>query len=146
MITPYKNRTINLDKPVRVYRCLSCQSPVDMATDRQSPVYSILQGGLVVGHADRLVIQESKFVCLPGAMAQSRKLGHKVVCAFVEGKLDVSGTIVPAKTSSKLRFNLDRGGFCDTDKPDAGICHSAPTAYLSMLGLAAQHPIQYGPT
>lgn len=145
MITPYKNRTINLDKPVRVYRCLSCQSPIDMLRS-PDPVYSILQGGLVVGHADKLTIQDSKFVCLPGAMAQSRKLGHKVVCAFVEGRIDLSGSIVPTQTSSKLRFNLDRGGFCDIDKTDTGLCQAAPTVYLSKHGLAAQHPIQYGPT
>lgn len=40
MVTQYKNRTINYDKPVKVYRNLN----------RKGTVFSIQQGGLVVAH------------------------------------------------------------------------------------------------
>ena len=43
-ITPYKNREVNHNEPIDLYRCLN----------RKGHVYSLRQNGLVVGHTDEV--------------------------------------------------------------------------------------------
>jgi DNA-binding transcriptional regulator YhcF (GntR family) len=47
-----KGRTINYDKPVKVYRNLN----------RKGILYSISQDGLVVGYSDEIMLSNAKFV------------------------------------------------------------------------------------
>ena len=72
----YKDRTIDPNKPVRVYRNLHKNS------------FSVVQGGLVVAHADQLCLRDAKpFV---SEIGRERVINskRKEVHAWIEGYLD----------------------------------------------------------
>lgn len=85
-IEAFKDRTIDLTKPVRVYRNLHAK------------VYSIKQGGRVVAHATRLALMDCRFIVnekgRQRVIAQKRKNVH----AFIEGTLTpfIEGTLTPS--------------------------------------------------
>jgi len=78
MIKAFKDRSINLDKPVRVYRCLH----------REGKTYSILQYGVVVGHCTELSLKDVRFIVHEGAQKKVRETKQKNVHAFIEGYLN----------------------------------------------------------
>lgn len=77
-ITPFKNRQIDTDKPVQVYRNLH------MGPEKW---YSIKQNGLIVGHARELGLTSCKFVVRQGGRKRVIETGEKNVHAFIEGIL-----------------------------------------------------------
>ena len=74
-MTPYKNRTINYLKPVRVYRNLHRGG------------YSIQQNGVIVAHASRVVLGAVR--CVVSEAGRQRVLKERVknVHAFLDGTL-----------------------------------------------------------
>ena len=76
MIRPYKGRTFDPDRPVRVYRNLGHESP---------EAFSVMQRGLVVGHADRLVLGAARPVVSAAGRARVLRTKRKNVHAFIEG-------------------------------------------------------------
>lgn len=129
---PYKNRSIDFGKKVRVYRNLNAR------TDK--PTYSIKQGGLVVGHAHRLMLSKCKFVVNPGGQKRSLASGHKNAHAFAEGFLvesgmgrayDDDGPI----TSVVLSYALKHGAFV-TRGTVYQKCLGAEIAVLNEWGLS----------
>jgi hypothetical protein len=76
MIKPYKNRTINPDKPVKVYWNLRLDC------------YSVQQSGKVVTHADQVELRDVTFHVNESGRQRVLKERRKNVHAFVVGYLD----------------------------------------------------------
>lgn len=95
MIIPYKNRIINLNKEVSVYRNLT------------SNCYSILQNSKVVAHAKKLMLKNVTFKVRESGRQKVLKTKQKNVHAYAKGILVNSGMgisaddfkILPAKIS-----------------------------------------------
>lgn len=77
----FKGRRINYDKPARVYRNLN----------QKGVVWSIVQDGLVVAHADRLCMCDVEFRVSEAGMKRAQRLGHRVVCGWAVGKISKRG-------------------------------------------------------
>jgi len=73
--TPFKNRQIDLSKPVHVYLHFT------------KNVFSVKQGNHVVAHADRLHLRDVRYHVRPGGRDKVRATGQKNVHAFVIGYL-----------------------------------------------------------
>ena len=71
----FKNRDININKPVKVYLNLT------------KKCYSIMQSGKVVGHADDIYIREAKFVVNQKGRRRVLATKKKSVHAFIVGYL-----------------------------------------------------------
>lgn len=85
MIRPYKGRSINSAKPVYVYRNLA---------DKHNHLgkWSLLQGALVVAHADDLVLigfgdKPVEFIVRPGGFKRAQAEQAKNVHAFFKGSV-----------------------------------------------------------
>lgn len=77
-ITPYKGRTINFSKKVRVYRCLT----------RKGCVYSIQQGGKVVAHTSDLILRDVNFKINRSGKKRAIETGIRNVHAMIDGYID----------------------------------------------------------
>lgn len=80
MITPFKNRTIDMSKPVRVYRNLNAKKSAGV-------VWSIMQNGLVVAHSNSVLLGDARTVVRPAGQKRLKETGKKNVHAFIEGKV-----------------------------------------------------------
>ena len=76
MIKPYKNRTINPNKPVKVYWNLHLDC------------YSMQQSGKVVAHADQVELRDVTFRVNESGRQRVLKERRKNVHAFIVGYLD----------------------------------------------------------
>lgn len=76
MIKPYKNRSINPDKPVKVYWNLHLDC------------YSVQQSGKVVAHADTVELRDVTFHVNESGRQRVLKERRKNVHAFCTGYLD----------------------------------------------------------
>lgn len=82
MITKFKNREIDWDQPVEVYRNLQ----------KKGKCYSVRQGGVVVAHLrpkgeDYLMIYDLECTVSPSGKARAQKTGQRNVHAFIRGKI-----------------------------------------------------------
>ena len=73
----YKNRRVDRNKPVDIYRNLS----------NRGGRWSIRQKGLVVAHANNVSLRNVVFIASKSGMRRSLKIGHKIVCAHARGML-----------------------------------------------------------
>ena len=83
-IIPFKGRTIDYGRPVRIYRNLHAK------TDEHK--YSILQGGLVRGHTNCLMLtgdtfDNVRFLVNKRIQSKVRANKRKLVHAFIEGRI-----------------------------------------------------------
>jgi hypothetical protein len=78
-IVPYKNRKIDTQAEVDVYRCLP----------RKGKIYSLRQNGLVVGHATAITLKDCKFVIHKAGQLRARKTKTRNVHAHIRGFLDL---------------------------------------------------------
>lgn len=91
-MTPFKDRLLNPDKPIQVYRNL------------HKGGYSIKQGGLVVAHADELALVDCKMhVCEKGRQRVAAS-GVKCVHAWLIGNLYTGPAPSPGQ-EKKLSYN-----------------------------------------
>tara|TARA_R110000782_G_scaffold91929_1_gene175255 strand:+ start:4398 stop:4850 length:453 start_codon:yes stop_codon:yes gene_type:complete len=79
IVRPYKQRTINLEKPIKVYRNL------------HQNCYSIMQGSLVVAHAERLCVRDVTFKVNEKSRQKIISTKQKNVHAFIQGFYDTCG-------------------------------------------------------
>jgi hypothetical protein len=84
ILTAYKNRDLDPDKPVKVYRNLTIK-------DRK--VYSVMQDGLVVAHATSLMLYDVEFKV--SAPSRLRVLREKLrnVHAFAIGRINLQESL-----------------------------------------------------
>lgn len=93
-IFPFKERTIDFAKPVRVYRNLN-----DRTGDRR---YSIWQNGFVVGHANAINLMGGKFKVQQGGRARVLRDKKKNVHAWVTGLICQSAIMV---SNNRVSYN-----------------------------------------
>lgn len=75
MISSYKNRKLNLSKPVQVYRNLT------------KKCWSLRQDRLVVAHCSEALLKECKFTVIKKYQERVRQTKRKNVHAWLEGFL-----------------------------------------------------------
>ena len=114
VITPFKGRTINIDKPIIVYRNLT----------REGKVYSIKQGSLVVAHTTAICIREPEFIVSPSGKRRALKEMRRNVHAYIKGMYDTDGMGTSAHNNDlpahiKYKPFNKLGFYCDnlTTKP-----------------------------
>jgi hypothetical protein len=100
---PRKERTIDLTKPVRIYRNLNKKIGVDK-------VYSIKQKNKVVGYTTSFVLQDCKFVVNSAGWQTYIITNERNVHAYIEGYWGNTENIL-LSFSWILRYNLNRGYF-----------------------------------
>jgi hypothetical protein len=83
-ITPFKEREIDLTKPVKVFRNLSRKF-------KGEKVYSIMQGGRTVAHARALMLRDASFLVNEKGRQFVITNKKKVVHATVKGFITDSG-------------------------------------------------------
>lgn len=83
MIIQYKDREINLEKKVYVYRNLNCKF------DEKS--FSIMQNGLVVGHTNNLLLFDVEFIIRKYGKLKALKTKKRNVHAFLKGYIKKGG-------------------------------------------------------
>tara|TARA_X000000368_G_C23048284_1_gene720142 strand:- start:2815 stop:3204 length:390 start_codon:yes stop_codon:yes gene_type:complete len=74
-ITPFKNRYINLNKKVYVYRCLN----------KPGYIYSIKQFGKVVGHTSNLILSDVNFKIVKSGKEKAIETNVRNVHALING-------------------------------------------------------------
>lgn len=76
-IQSFKDRELNPDKPVKVYRCLT----------RKGTVFSVQQGGVVIGHTSELTLRDVTFKINHAGKLRAVRSGQRNVHAFVYGMI-----------------------------------------------------------
>lgn len=77
----FKGRTIDLEKPIRIYRNLN----------KKGKWYSVVQNRLTVAHTTAICIHTCKFVVNEKTRDKIRKTGNKEFHAYIEGFYTTSG-------------------------------------------------------
>lgn len=77
VIIPFKGRTVDLESPVYIYRCLN----------RKGRVFSIKQKDKVVAHTNELAIKDVEFIIHQAAKKRVLQTGERNVHAFIKGKI-----------------------------------------------------------
>ena len=96
-IIPYKNRKINIEENVYVYRNLN----------RNGKVYSIKQKGLVVGHTTCLAMINIEFFVNKSGQKRARQNKKRNVHAYIVGKIALNGILgYNAENSEKFNNQL----------------------------------------
>lgn len=117
-ILPYKNRLINYDKPVFIYRNLHCHA--------SNCLYSISQNSLIVGHTGLILLQKCQFNVSQKGRERVLREQRKNVHARIKGFIAESGMGVEAEDKdlilpAKISYNpyTDESFICKnlTDKP-----------------------------
>lgn len=75
MITLNGSRNLDSTKRVQVYRNLT------------KDMWSVRQGGKVIGWAEEVLLKDAEFVCNKAGRERVRKTGRKNVHAYISGKL-----------------------------------------------------------
>lgn len=81
----FKNRVVDIDKPIYVYRNLNSTCDENK--------YSIIQNGLVVAHTNQLQIVDVNFIVRPAGKKRANTTNERNVHAFIKGyvkDIDVS--------------------------------------------------------
>lgn len=93
---PFKNRKIDYEKPVSIYRNLNCK--------RGKVDYSIKQGKYVVGHTSSVTLRDVEFKISKAGQLRARKSGIRNVHAFASGYIDL-GTMYFLEDVIKIKYN-----------------------------------------
>ena len=80
-ITPYKGRTLDMERPVLVYRRLRSKGVN----------YSLKQDNRVVAHSDCLMLGDVEFIVSKAGNERVRRTKEKNVHAFAKGKIAKRG-------------------------------------------------------
>jgi len=110
IITPFKGRTVDISKNVEVYRCLN----------RGGRIFSVRQGGKVIGHTSQLTLIDSKFVIHKGGQEKCKVSNSRNVHAFIRGKIN-NKDIVDYTILEKVTY--------DPYEDDTFIYHTASQFY-----------------
>ena len=105
-INPFKGRTLNLEKPVRVYRCLN----------RKGTIFSVQQGGKVIGHTSDISLENVEFKINQSGKTKAINTKQRNVHAFVCGMIsEIKG--IPSRKISYNPF-LENGFYFTDNKED----------------------------
>ena len=109
-INPYKQRVLNLFKPVCVHRNLNCPKG-------QNKKYSIKQNGLVIGHSNELILWNVEFKVSKAGRARVLKEKQKNVHAYVKGIVSQSIDDPDLVFDKKITYNpyLSENFLCEDE-------------------------------
>ena len=104
-IIPFKNRKISKEKKkVRVYRNLNAKTPEQK--------YSILQGGYVVGHTDRMGLKDVEFIVRSAGKQSAVDTGVRNVHAMILGYPCKISEVPVNMRQSEVKYNpFENEGF-----------------------------------
>lgn len=91
----YKNRKLDPTKPVEVYRCLN----------RKGVIYSVRQQGLVVAHAEDIVLTNCKLIVSQAGRARVVLNKKKSVHAWIQGMIGSEEDINDEYHHAVLKYN-----------------------------------------
>lgn len=95
-LQPFKGRKLDKRREIEVYRNLNRGG------------YSIRQDGLVVAHADNVMVKDATFVVNGAGWRRMRQEGRRNVHAWVRGLFTDSGMGTSAEESDLPAFRYDR--------------------------------------
>ena len=98
IVVPFKDRSIDLDREVEVYRCLN----------RKGRIYSIRQGGVVIGHTKCLTMSDVQMVVNSSGYKRFKKRGVRNVHAFLRGKVANRGVMGTTAERSEERLEAEQ--------------------------------------
>lgn len=126
-ITPYKNRQVNFDMPVDVYRCLN----------RKGRVFSIKQNSLVVAHCTQLEMKDVEFVVNKAGKKKAIASKRRNVHAFIRGLIG-SSPQEGIPTFYPLKYNpFSQEGFCIEESE----VNRSPMVAIREHGIYAMKPL-----
>lgn len=121
MFTPYKNRKLNVNKPVQVYRNL------------HNGLLSIRQGGVVIGHATHVNLNQVSFKVNEKIRQRVLREKKKYVHAFVLGRVvNFDPCPMPSNDALQVAYNPYKYNsfvYRNTEKP---VGYVNPIAVLSL--------------
>lgn len=120
VIKPFKNREVDLNKTVEVYRCLN----------KKGKVYSIKQNDKVVGHTSQLKLRSASFVIHKAAQEKCKITRTNNSHALVRGKIDT----IPLngnKHMNKVTYDpfIDNTYMCHTTGEPFEIHHASSVIF-----------------
>lgn len=95
MILGFRGRRARTGDIVKVHR--------NLADTDGTEVWSILSGGLVVGHADTLVLRDVEFRVSPSGHSRALRTRQRNVHAFAVGRLAAEGE--PVRSDTGVHYN-----------------------------------------
>lgn len=104
-IIPFKERKVNPNKPVQVYRCLV----------RSGNIYSIKQDGYVVGHTEELTLKNVNFHVNQKGRGRCLKQKTRNVHAWVTGTINDKSV----DRKEKLHYNPYKANYFRTENQDS---------------------------
>lgn len=102
---PFKNRRLDVTKPVYVYR--------NLRGDAEHK-YSVRQNGLVIAHTDKLTLRNAKFIVNSQGQQKVRATKRKNVHAFIKGRITAMKIDTRGYLPAKVFYNpyTDDGFMC----------------------------------
>jgi len=92
-IQSFKGREVNLNLPVKIYRCLN----------RKGVVFSVQQKGKVVGHTSDFTLVNAVFKVSKAGQKRARESQTRNVHAFVVG--NVVGNFIGEQKKVRVKYN-----------------------------------------
>jgi hypothetical protein len=103
-IYPRNNRTLDPDKPVRIYRNLNAKSG-------SNKEWSVLQNGLVIGHTNSISLKNCIFIVSDSGRQRVLRDKRKNVHAFIQGQVDTATDMkVVWNPNYKVAYNPYKSG------------------------------------
>lgn len=104
MIQSYKNRRVDIAAPVKVYRCLN----------RKGKVYSVKQGGYVVGHTENIQLSNVEFVVNKSGKKRALDTQQRNVHAYLLGYITEEKNRTPKNKITYYPFSTKNFYNCNT--------------------------------
>jgi hypothetical protein len=137
-VYPFKGRTIDTDKPIRVYRNLH----------RQGKWYSIKQDGKVVAHSKAMCIRDCTFIVSKAGKERAIRTKQRDVHAFIEGFYETSGMGTSADRNdlpANIKYDPFNhlGFYCDNLTSKAFEVKGARFCIINHKGVGASYLEKY---
>lgn len=117
MIDPYKERAVDLNRPVEMYRCLN----------RSGFTFSIRQFGQVVGHTSDIVLKDCVFRVSKGGKKRCIEEKTRNVHAYIKGTVGIKEDIF---MTASFKLDYDPYSELGFNSPTLGEVNSARVVYM----------------
>ena len=128
MITPFKNRKIDIDKPVELYRNLT----------RRGYIFSVRQCGKVIGHTSNIVLTDCELVVNKSGKERCIKTNERNVHAFVRGHVGTNDDIQLSFSFDLLYNPMSSDGFYTMFSGNVAAFKSAKVVYINKSRILMQ--------
>lgn len=133
MIHSFKNREVNFDKRVKIFRNLN----------KKGVWYSIQQNGLTVGYVSDITLKDVKFIVREKTRQRIVITKERAVHAFIDGFIVLDNIALDFTYTSTVRYNpFKYNSFVSIENDLAKVvaadfvrcCESGVTAWCTTLG------------